>query len=159
MGYAEEGEGLDSFVKVILGGEITLEEVPSFSFGRISYDNTAQGIDLPEAQQMVVSDSTGLGEPWRVTVSFVDDVFFSNNFKLKLTPENDSDLVVASPTVLEDKEGVSVLQASSAEEYTKERNEYIFNYANGESNQLLLPDKAKNTSYATVLRWNLESTP
>ena len=157
--YAEEGEGMESLVKLRLGGELLLTEVPTFSYGRISYDGTSKTVDLPETQKMTVSDKTGLGEGWRVTVSFKDTKFKTGGFKLKVTPTIDSELAIAASTTTLNGDEASVLQANSAETYTKDRNDFTFDYASGESNQLTIPDNAKSGSYATILTWNLESTP
>lgn len=156
---AETGEGMDSLVKIRLGGELLLTEVPTFSYGRILYDGTTKVVDLPEAQKMTVSDQTGLGEGWRVTLSFKDTQFKTSGFKLKVTPTIDSDLAVASETVNLSGDESSVLQASSANTYTKDRNDFTFDYASGSANQLTIPENLKNGAYKTVLNWNLESTP
>ncbi|HCZ39666.1 MAG TPA: hypothetical protein DHV18_09600 [Brochothrix thermosphacta] len=154
-----EGEGMESIVSLSIGGELLLKKVPNFSFGTISNDGTAQKVNLPEEQSMIVSDNTGLGESWRVTVSFMDTKFKDSKIQMKIKPEADSALTVAGPEVQLAGDEASVLQASSASSYSKDMNEYTFSYAAGESNQLIIPEKAKSGAYKTMLKWDLESTP
>lgn len=160
---AEEGTGLESLVKFKLGGELTLTNVPNFNYGRISYDGSSTVVDLPESQTLTVSDNTGLGEPWRVTVSFKDTKFKDNNFKMKVTPKTSeselSSLIVAAPSTVLNGDEASVLQVKSADEFTKDRNDYVIDYTDGTENQLILPADAQSGAYSTVLSWNLESTP
>lgn len=159
VAHAEEGQGMQSIVSLSIGGELKLNEVPNFSFGRIAYDGTAQTVNLPESQSMVVSDHTGLGEPWRVTVSFMDTKFKDSQLKMKIKSEADSPLVSAAPSVELAGDEASILQASSAETYSKEVKEYTFSYASGENNQLIIPENSKSGLYKTTLKWDLESTP
>ncbi|EOJ58827.1 WxL domain-containing protein [Enterococcus faecalis] len=157
--FAEEDKGMKSVVSLELFGELRLKEVPTFSFGRIDYDGTSQTVDLPENQALTISDKTGSGESWRVTVSFKDSNFKKNNFKMNIKSDADSQFVVAAPSTELNGDESSILQASSAKSYSKDPADYTLTYANGMNNQLVIPDNAKVGAYKTTLKWDLESTP